>query len=216
MSEEEIIAGCRNGQRAAQHELYARTVDRIYRLLLRMTGSADDAFDLAQDTYLRAFATIDRFRGQSTLLTWLYRIAVNECLQWRRRARTHEKYRRTASQHGGNGRVADPASAVDVDVQAALNRLDEADRAVLLLRYDQGLGYREIAELLDSAEGTVASRLNRARGRLRELLKSGYGPTEEPTRAVHPTGGEESDRPAPAESGWSDAGASAARSAKQS
>lgn len=87
MTENELIARCRQGDREAQRQLYAKTSEHIYRLLLRMTGNSDDAFDLAQDTYVRAFAKIADFDGKSSVTTWLYRLAVNEALQCARRAR---------------------------------------------------------------------------------------------------------------------------------
>ncbi|RME38752.1 MAG: sigma-70 family RNA polymerase sigma factor, partial [Planctomycetota bacterium] len=86
--ERDLIARCRQGDRNARRTLFERTSDRIYRLLLRMTGNADDAFDLAQETYLRAFTEIGKFDGRSNVATWLYRIAVNEALQCLRRRRT--------------------------------------------------------------------------------------------------------------------------------
>ena len=85
MTEEELVQRCCDGDRQAESELYARTSRRIYRLLLRMTGSEEAASDLAQETYLRAFARIVDFDARSTIATWLYRIAVNEAPQHRRR-----------------------------------------------------------------------------------------------------------------------------------
>ena len=80
LTESELVDGCRKGEREAQRELYARTCERIYALLLRMTRHPEDAFDLAQDTYLRAFARIGQFDGRSSLATWLYSIAVTQAL----------------------------------------------------------------------------------------------------------------------------------------
>ena len=88
ISEREMVEGCRRGDRQAQRDLYETTSDRVFGLLLRMTGSKDDAFDLSQETYLKAFSQIEKFEGRSSIATWLYRIAVNEALQFLRRAET--------------------------------------------------------------------------------------------------------------------------------
>ncbi len=178
MDEGTLLRQCREGDREAQRALYERTSERIYHLLLRMTADPDDAFDLAQEAYLKAFTRIDQFDGRSSLATWLYRIAVNEALQFLRRAsRTRVKTQEIAAE-----RPAAPdadQSMVRLDIQSALSTLSPNDRAMLLLRYQEGLDYRAIAEVMDCAAGTVASRLNRARHGLREILRKSYGVTEE-------------------------------------
>lgn len=187
INERELVARCRNGDREAQRLVYADTCERIYRLLLRMTRNADDAFDLSQDTYVRAFERMDRFDGRSSLATWLYRIAVNEALQFLRRSkstRAHLQAATVASHAADNGEQI----VARLDVNAALDTADPEDRAILLLRYQQGLDYRAISGVLECAEGTVASRLNRARGRLAQLLGGEYASSEEPKVAVHPKG----------------------------
>ena len=94
MIEQELVERCRRGDRSAEHEVYTRTADRIYRLLVRVTRSSDAALDLAQETYVRAFTRIGQFDGQSSFYTWLCRIAINEALQLLRRreiARAHRE-----------------------------------------------------------------------------------------------------------------------------
>ncbi|MCH7702241.1 MAG: sigma-70 family RNA polymerase sigma factor [Planctomycetes bacterium] len=185
MTEEELVQRCCDGDRQAQSEFYARTSRRIYRLLLRMTGSEEAASDLAQETYLRAFARIGDFDARSTIATWLYRIAVNEALQHRRRLQRERGRLESVLPD-----VAAPGSqdrhAAKLDVAEALSSLAPDDRAVLLLRYQEGLDYRRMATVLDCAEGTVASRLNRARAKLGELLGEGYAVTEETRVGGHP------------------------------
>lgn len=186
MTEKEIITGCRRGERNAQKALYDLTVDRIYRLLFRMTGNADDASELAQESYLRAFERISLFRGDSSVVTWLYRIAVNEALQHRRRRHLEQSHLLAeADRRNSSEAIAQPAST-QMDIQAALALLDESDRTILLLRYEHGLDYRELAEVLDCAEGTIASRLNRARQKMHSLLADGYSPREEARPLSHP------------------------------
>jgi RNA polymerase sigma-70 factor (ECF subfamily) len=182
-SDRELAAACQRNERAAQQELYARFADRLYRLLLKLTRRPDDALDCMQNTFLWAFKRIGQFDGRAALSTWLYRIAVNEALLLARRsAGARAAQDRFARQPAGNGQ---PTPGLRLDVAHALDRLSAEDQLVLLLRYDQSLDYRTIGEVLGVPGGTVASRLNRARERLRALL-SAYG-TEETDGAAHPT-----------------------------
>ncbi len=178
VTERDLVERCREGDREAQRELYDRTSGRIYGLLLRMTANPDDAFDLAQETYLKAFSRICQFDGRSSVATWLYRVAVNEALQFLRRAgQTREKLQEFAPEHGTEPDVEQ--STIRLDVSDAIATLPPNDRAMLLLRYQDGLDYRAIAEVVGCAAGTVASRLNRARQGLREILRKSYAVREE-------------------------------------
>ncbi len=184
-AEHDLVTRCQKGDREAWRDLYERTIERIYRLLRRMAGNDHDAFDLAQETYVRAFARIGQFDGRSSVSTWLYRIAVNEALQFLRREKRTQKHLQALPERPLPEYPGNPAMA-RIDVQDALESLADTDRAMLLLCYQEGLGYREMAEVLDCAEGTIASRLNRARQRLRDLLAGGYETCEESDGAEHP------------------------------
>ena len=186
MTESMIIAGCQRGDVNARKALYDLTVDRIYRLLFRMTGNPEDASELAQETYLRAFERIGSFREDSSVTTWLYRIAVNEALQHRRRRQLEQSH--LAAEAGARNAAEEPGqlASTRTDIRSALALLDESDRTILLLRYEHGLDYRELAEVLDCVEGTVASRLNRARQKMHGLLADGYSPREEARPLSHP------------------------------
>lgn len=180
IAEHDLIARCKRGDREAQRALYERTSDRVFRLLVRMTHAPETAEDLAQETYLKAFTAIEMFDERSAVQTWLYRIAVNEALQWLRRKRPATIDTEVAAVRldpRDNGHEA----ATRLDVEAAMAALDPIDRAILLLRYQEGLDYRAIADVANIAMGTVASRLNRARQRLRELLGD-FAPSQEETR----------------------------------
>jgi len=172
MFEPEIIAGCRRQDRRAQQACYERFVDRIYNLVLGITGNADDAFDAAQNAFLRMFQNFQSYDGRASLGTWIHRIAVNEALQLlRRRSVEHRHAPRIAR------RVETPLPTEwefdPATVEGALARLSDEHRVILLLRYQAGMSYRDIAAVLDIPEGTIASRLNRARGELRVLLEGG-------------------------------------------
>ncbi len=171
-TEQDIVEECRQGNRQAQRELFELTSDRIFRLLLRMTGNKDDASDLSQETYLKGFTQIAKFDGRSSIATWFYRIAVNEALQFLRRAKTKRLKLESLTEDQKTCPV--DTTAIQLDVHNALAQVDSSDRAILLLRYQDGLDYRTIAEIIDCAEGTVASRLSRARDRLRTILQESY------------------------------------------
>lgn len=170
MIADETVQKCREGDRDAQRELYARTSDQVYRLLLRMTGSSEDAFDLSQETYLKVFARIDAFEGTSSVSTWIYRIAVNEALQHLRwRQRHARKMQAMASTIEADERPKNAGIAA-IDVHQALAAIPDQERALIVLRHFDGLSYEEIGKVLDKPSGTIASALNRARHMLRDRL----------------------------------------------
>ncbi|GJM25873.1 MAG: RNA polymerase sigma factor [Phycisphaerae bacterium] len=185
MTEAEILEGCRRGDQQARHELYMQTSARIHRVLVRITRDQETARDLAQSTYLKAFARISQFDGRAAVATWLHRIAVTEALQYLRKRGRDAGVPCTTSEAIAS--IPDNQAAdVRMDIEDALALLDPLDRTMLLLRYDVGHDYRAIAETLDCAEGTVSSRLNRARGRLRTVLKNSYS-SEEDAPSTHQT-----------------------------
>ncbi len=172
-----LVDGCRRGDRQAQRAVFEQTSERIYGLLRRMTRDAGLAFDLAQDTYLRAFARIGDFDGRSSISTWLYRIAVNLAIQSSRREAL-ERRKLGIMKADWHSAASPESNDARIDVQAALVALPPVDRALLILRYDDGLDYRAIAAIVGCAEGTVGSRLTRARDRMRELLGIDYSARE--------------------------------------
>ncbi len=155
-----------------------RTYERpIYALCRRFTGDHASADDLAQDTFIKAWSALDRFDETLPLYPWLRRIAVNASLNAvRDRARTTSLDSRPAelgpAAEPGPGDPEAAAENADLDrlLRAALSTLPAEQRAVFVLRHDEGLGYEEIAAALELPVGTVMSRLNRARGRLQDLL----------------------------------------------
>lgn len=185
MTETRLVQRCREGDREAQRALYDQTVGNVYRLLLKMTASPDDAMDLAQETYFKAFTKIGQFDGRSSIATWLYRVAVNEALQFLRRAgQARAKLPEMVPENSTTSDIE--RSTIKLDMDDALLALEPHDRAVLLLRYQEGLDYQAISQVVGCSTGTVASRLNRARGRLREILRGSYDQEEESGRGGHP------------------------------
>jgi RNA polymerase sigma-70 factor (ECF subfamily) len=170
---EQIVTSCRHGDRGAQRELYDRCISKVFRLVVRMVG-IQDADDLAQQIFLQTYRNIHQFSARSGFETWLYRLATNECLQFLRHKKRwlHEPLEHEPSDaHAGHERELQSGEMLD----RGLQRLDPELRAIFLLREVEGLDYRELAEALTISEGTVASRLNRARSKLKEhLLELGW------------------------------------------
>lgn len=163
-----IVVACQEGDRSAQRELYDHCHVRVFRLIVRMVG-VQEASDLTQQVFLHVYHTIRQFTGRSGFETWLYRLAVNECLQFLRytKHRSHETLEREpASRCAGVSRNVQARELLEL----ALRRLAPELRAVYLLREVEGLGYGQLASALEISEGTVASRLNRARSKLKEYL----------------------------------------------
>ncbi len=189
VNEQALVDRCRLQDREAQRVLFEQTSSRVYGLLLRMTRNPEDAFDLTQEVYLKAFARIEQFDGRSALSTWLHRIAVNEALQFQRRGKSIRLKTEQLALRTEKERDDREATALRLDIEDALAKLEPPDQVIILLRHQDGLDYRTIAQVLDCAEGTVASRLNRARDRLREYLRESYDRGEESDASVHPTSG---------------------------
>lgn len=145
-----------------------------------MVGS-QDAPDVTQQTFLRAFTRLDQYDGQAKFETWLYRLAVNEALQFLRK---RKRWNRMALDDN-NYEPADESQPLGATtekkevLEQALSRLDPELRSVFLLKESEGLSYHDIAEATGIPEGTVGSRLNRARAELQQNLKK-LGWTGEP------------------------------------
>lgn len=169
-----LVERCRRGELGAFEELYRQHAARLYNVALRMLGNGADAEDAVQDTFLAAHKRLDSFRGEAALGTWLYRLAVNQCLD-RLRSRAGREQLATDSLDEPT-RVWQPAARADrpverMDLKSAIARLPEGSRSVFVLHDVEGLEHREIGTLLGISEGTSKSQLHKARLRLREMLQ---------------------------------------------
>jgi RNA polymerase sigma-70 factor (ECF subfamily) len=159
---------------------------KLFNVVLRMTGNQDDALDIVQDVFLKAYRSLRDFKGQASVYTWLYRIAVNTALSFRRSAAT--QMARSSISIDDNPRgdddskrdVPDESYEASSSVQQkeakarisqAIAELDAELRAVVVLRDIEGLPYEEIAKILEVPKGTVKSRLHRGRLELRDKLR---------------------------------------------
>lgn len=164
-----LIRACIDGDPDALGRLYERCSGRVYALMVRMVGrqDADDAMQLA---FMQIFRKLDRFSGGSSLETWIYRVATNEALQFlrrRKRDNVDTLSLEPESKVSQSGLRLEDAEMLE----AGLAKLEPELRAVLTLKEVQELSYAEIAEIMDIPEGTVGSRLNRARRELRDELE---------------------------------------------
>jgi RNA polymerase sigma-70 factor (ECF subfamily) len=175
-SDEQLIRGFAGGDAGAFEDLVRRHEQRIYNLCLRMLGRPEDARDATQDTFLTALRKLGSFRGDAAFSTWLHRVAVNACFDILRKRGRRAEEPLPEDPGPGPGDVAETAADV-VDVQAALLRVPEEFRAVLVLHDVQDLPYDEIAEILGIPMGTVKSRLHRGRLALAALLSGTDGRT---------------------------------------
>ncbi len=175
-----LVAATRRGDVESFGILVRRYQDRLYSTLLRLSGCAEDARDLLQDAFLRAYEKLGHFHGESNFYTWIYRIAVNLALSDRRRRRSPVRARGISPETldpPSDPRETEPSRPLeeaerDVLIHQALRALHPDHRAVVVMKDLDGLRYEEIAEILCVPVGTVRSRLHRARAELRERLRS--------------------------------------------
>ncbi|NLZ39383.1 MAG: sigma-70 family RNA polymerase sigma factor [Firmicutes bacterium] len=182
-NEEILINHCQAGDLQAYDKLMQRYEKKVYALCYRMSGNHEDAADLTQESFLKAFRALSSFRKQSSFSTWLFRIVTNTCLDEQRKQKKragHISLDKPITTEEGEMQREFPAAATDplieairreeqAEIQELLIKLPPAQRAVIIMRDLQGFSYEEIAAALQINMGTLKSRLNRARSRLRQL-----------------------------------------------
>ncbi len=186
VDELELVQAAQQGDQGAFARLVEANQGKIYSLCYRMTGNSEDAADLTQEAFLNAWRGLGSFGGQAAFSTWLYRLAANACIDFLRREKRRGALSMTLEEDGEEEHQADlpderwsPERELDRKelrnaVQEGLLALSPEHRQVLLLRETEGLSYQEIGLHLDLEEGTVKSRIARARLALKEfLVKSG-------------------------------------------
>jgi len=183
------------GQTEAFGELVAKYQDRIFNTCWRICGHLEDARDLTQEAFLKVFENLSSFRQEAGFYTWLFRIAVNQALSYRRKTKRRREVGLeedgqvvgTQAEHlarsTGRGGGVNPANALgDAELSAqvirALQALDDPHRAVVVLRDIEGFDYHEIGMILEIPPGTVRSRLHRGREELRKLILPAMKPSK--------------------------------------
>ena len=185
----DLVQGARRGNREAFRTLVERYQHKVTALATGMLRNRDDALDVVQDTFTKAYQSLERFKGESSFYTWLYRITMNLCIDHQRRTARMPQAQLEASESPEEAPIINAARG-DAERDDPLQRLHEAEvgqrirqaiaeltpehRAVILLREVEGLSYEEISRALECPKGTVMSRLHYARrqlqARLRELV----------------------------------------------
>jgi len=182
----DIVKSASRGDTASFEQLVLMYQDKVYSLSLRLTGQAQDAEDLAQEVFVRAYRYMNSFRGDSDFGTWLHRIAVNIWLNQKRKIQPSSAYSLDEPVSTGDGEIKreipdisdEPesvllSSQMSEKLHRAVESLPKDQKAVLLLREVEDYSYEEIAGMMDCSVGTVKSRLSRARDALRRSF-NGY------------------------------------------
>lgn len=181
MDEKHILTRARRGDTAAFEELVRLYEKRVYAVALRSSGNPEDAADIVQEVFLRAWRSIESFRGDSGFSTWLFRITMNLCVDHARHKHAQPQTQPIVTDDETERPLPDPALTPEEhldnrelgrELAAALEEISEEHRRIVLLRDVSGMSYTEIAEVLEISEGTVKSRLSRARIALRKVLLS--------------------------------------------
>jgi RNA polymerase sigma-70 factor, ECF subfamily len=170
--DEDLVRRVRAGDVEAFETLYRQHAARIYTLACRIAGSPEDGEDLVQEIFLQAYRKLGTYKGDSALGTWLYRLAVNHCLDFvRGRPAKMKKITDTLDgEHSYQPLARRETPDARLDLERAIERLPDGCREAFVLHDVDGLDHREVGELLGIAEGTSKSQVFKARAKLRALL----------------------------------------------
>lgn len=187
----DLIAACRDGHTQAFGELVTRYQDRVFNLAYRLTNNYDDAAEIAQEAFLKAYRALESFRGDCAFYTWVFRITVNTARsRWRFKAVRPSEVSLESVGFGAENDVQEGRQSLKTQlesdgpdpseeavrsenkdvVEMAIAQLSDDQRMLIVLRDIEGRDYGEISDILECPRGTVKSRLHRARAALKELL----------------------------------------------
>ena len=189
VSELDLVRRCQAGDTEAFDELVTRYRTRVFGMIYNMIHSEQDAWDLAQDSFVKAWKSIKRFRGQSSFYTWIYRIVMNVTIDWTRKKQIKpggaefddaislgeiDPASKTVPKADALPYETMERSEIRARIDRAIAQLSPEHRAVILMKEIEEMQYHEIAETLGCSIGTVMSRLFYARKKLQNLLKDVY------------------------------------------
>ena len=186
MSEEQLIRRAQQGDNGAFEELLLLHQKKVYNLCLRMSANPDDALDLSQEAFLRAWRSLGQYQFEANFSTWLFRLTSNICIDFLRRKKRRQEISLTESyddsDEGAELSVPDAqpgpeqqamTNETKIELARAMEQLSPEHREILQLRVIEDLQYEQIADILGVRVGTVKSRLARARLSFRKILKAG-------------------------------------------
>lgn len=183
-NEKALVERAKSGDIEAFEKLIEGCQKKVFNIAFRMIGNYDDANELAQEVFLKAFRSIKKFKGDSLFSTWIYKVTANVCLDEIRRRKNKFIYSLDEEVEYGDGelkrQIPDNAPTPDVEVEIneiknvvnkSIQELPKDYKSIIILRDIQGLSYDEISKIFDCPEGTVKSRINRARQALKKILQ---------------------------------------------
>jgi RNA polymerase sigma-70 factor (ECF subfamily) len=166
----QLVRSCLAGDQKAFETLVKKYEKPIYNLALRMLKDADDAADVAQSAFVKAYQKLDSFDESREFFSWIYRIAINESINFKKRSKRHDEYESGVTAVLPNQEAARGADDLRDDVIDAIESLTMDYQMVIVLRHFHDFSYEEMAEVLSIPEKTVKSRLFTARQQLKEIL----------------------------------------------
>jgi RNA polymerase sigma-70 factor (ECF subfamily) len=177
ISDDTLINNIREGDSESFAVIVERYKIQIYNLMYRYSGSAQDAADMAQDVFCRAFERLGQYRNQKSFFAWLYTLALNYARDWARKRSAREHTLDTFARESADNATKPPerileAAQATANVVAALGMLAEDRREMVLLKYRHERSIKEIAEIFEISESAVKMRLHRALGELGQILKN--------------------------------------------
>ncbi len=187
MNEEMLIKMAQNGDGDAFNQLMDDYFKKIYNIAFRMANNADDAADMTQEIMIKLFKNISSFSGNSKFSTWVYRVATNTCLDELKKLKRHKNFSIDKDIETDDGEYSYEVEDISPSpetlseqkelksiVASAIGMLNPDHKAVLVLRDIQGLSYDEIARIVKCTEGTVKSRISRARAQLKIIIENNF------------------------------------------
>jgi RNA polymerase sigma-70 factor (ECF subfamily) len=187
-TDEELVKLARDGNAEAYDALFERYKERVYRAVYHLTANREDANDLVQEAFIKAYRSLRGFKGNSSFYTWIYRIAINSALNFTKQRESHPKlsldvmdeeaqdsevFRRFKRQRTAPEELS--LGELQERLNKAMQKLSESHRAVVVLHDIEGLSHEEIAKIMKCSEGTVRSRLYYAHQQLQGLLSEFVG-----------------------------------------
>ena len=173
-----LVQRAQRGERAAIEALLKAYEKNVYNIAYRFMGNEADAYDMAQDALIKIYKGIASFKGQASFSSWVYRLTVNACMDGLRKRKNTPVSLENAVESGvpfeDPGAASPESYTLSIerkeDIQKAINLLPDVQKAAIILRDVYGFSYEEVSDYLDISVGTVKSRINRGRQKLRELL----------------------------------------------